>query len=70
MTRISLKLYQHQVSLDCIKKLVGCVEQFNRDKIDADTTFKIQKQILTDEIDDEEFLEFAIEQLDELFLYN
>ncbi len=36
------------------------MEQFNESKIDTDTTFKIQRQILTDEIDDAEFLEFAI----------
>lgn len=54
------KPYLLQISLDCIKTLVGCVEQFNKDKINADTVFK--RQILTDEIDDPEFLEFAIEK--------
>ncbi len=63
------KPYFHQISLDCIKKLVDCVEQFNKDKIDADSTFKIQKQILTDEIEDEEFLEFAIENFSEMMGY-
>ncbi len=43
------------------------MERFNNDEIDADTSSKIEKQILTDEIDDPEFLEFAIENLDELF---
>ncbi len=45
------------------------MERFNNDEIDADTSSKIEKQILTDEIDDPEFLEFAIENLDELFSY-
>jgi hypothetical protein len=44
-------------------------EQFNKSEINADTTFKIQRQVLTDEIDDPELLEFAIENLDELFSY-
>jgi hypothetical protein len=44
-------------------------EQFNKSEINADTTFKIQRQVLTDEIDDPEILEFAIENLDELFSF-
>ena len=39
------------------------MEQFNKGKIDTDSTLKMQKQILIDEIDDPEFLEFAIEYL-------
>jgi hypothetical protein len=31
--------------------------------------FKIEKQILTDEIEDPEFLNFAVENISELFLY-
>ncbi len=55
------KPYFHQISLDCIDKLVKCIAKFNIGEIDADTSLKISKQILVDEIDDEEFLEFAIE---------
>ncbi len=51
-----VKPYHHQLSLDCIKKLVDCVEKFNKGQIDADTTFKMQKQILTGELKDEDFL--------------
>ena len=40
-----------------------------KNKIDCDTAFKIQKQILTDEIDDPEFLEFAIENFSEMMGY-
>jgi hypothetical protein len=55
------KPYHHQVSPDGIKKLVDCVELFNKGEIDTDTTFKMQKQTLTDKIDDPEFFEFTIE---------
>ncbi len=34
-------------------------ERFNKGEIDADTSSKIEKQILEDEFDDEEFLNFA-----------
>ncbi|MEE8597094.1 MAG: hypothetical protein V3T09_04730 [bacterium] len=63
------KPYFHQISLDCIEKLVECIERFNKGEIDADTSSKIEKQILVDEFDDEEFLEFAIENLIELISY-
>jgi hypothetical protein len=48
-------------SLDCIEKLVKCIERFNKGKIDADMSFKITKQILVNEFDDPEFLAFAID---------
>ncbi len=38
-------------------------------EIDADTSSKIEKQILTDEIQDTELLAFAIENISELFGY-
>ncbi len=63
------KPYFHQISLDCIDKLVECIERFNKGEIDADTSFKITRQILVDEFDDEEFLEFAIENYSEMFGY-
>ncbi len=46
-----------------------CIERFNKGKIDADTSLKISKQILVDEFDDPEFLEFAIENYSEMFGY-
>jgi hypothetical protein len=55
------KPYFHQISLNCIEKLVKCIERFNKNEIDADTSSKIEKQILVDEFDDEEFFNFAIE---------
>ncbi len=63
------KPYFLQISLDCIEKLVECIEWFNKGEIDADTSSKIEKLILVDEFDDEEFLEFAIENYSEMFGY-
>ncbi len=40
------KPYFHQISLGCIEKLVNCIERFNKGKIDADTSSKIEKQRL------------------------
>ncbi len=45
--------------MDCLEKLVECIERFNNDEIGADTSYKISKQILTDEIQDTELLNFA-----------
>jgi hypothetical protein len=55
--------------MNCLEKLVECIERFNKGEIDADTSSKIEKQILEDEFDDPEFLEFAIENLIELISY-
>ncbi len=63
------KPYFHQISLDCLKKLVACLERFNKGEIDADTSCKMEKQILTDEIDDPELLNYAVENISELFGY-
>ncbi len=45
------------------------MEKLNKGKIDADTSFKMFEQILTDEIDDPELLNFAVENISELFGY-
>ncbi len=63
------KPYFHQISLDCIEKLVKCIERFNKGEIDADTSSKLEKQILVDEFDVEEFLNFVIENYSEMFGY-
>ncbi len=55
--------------MDCIEKLVKCIERFNKGEIDADTSSKIEKQILEDEFDDPELLNFAVENYSELFGY-
>ena len=59
----------HQISIDCIEKLVEYTESFDIGEIDADTCFKVNKQSLTDEIDDPEFLTFAIRNFSEMFEY-
>ncbi len=45
------------------------MERFNKGEIDADTSCQIEKQILTDEIQDPEFLKFAVYNISELFGY-
>ncbi len=49
--------------------MVKCIERFNKGEIDADTSCQIEKQILVDESDDPEFLNFAVENISELFSY-
>ncbi len=51
------------------KKLVDCLEISNKGEIDADNSCQIEKQILTDEINDPELLNFAVENISELFGY-
>ncbi len=63
------KPYFHQISMDCLEKLVECIGRFNKGEIDADTSCQIEKQILTDEIQDQELLNFAVENISELFGY-
>ncbi len=63
------KPYFHQISMDCLEKLVNCQGKFNKGKIDADTSSKMFEQILTDEIQDTELLNFAVEHISELFGY-
>ena len=51
-----IKPYFHQLALGCIEKM------------DCDTCLVMQ-EIFGDEIEDEEFLNFAIDNFDELFSY-
>ncbi len=60
--------YFHQISQDCIMKLVECIESVDIENMDCDTCIKMQ-EILSDEIEDPEFLEFAIDNLSELASY-
>ncbi len=55
--------------MDCLEKLVDCIGRFNKGEIYADTSCQIEKQRLTDEIQDTEFLNFAVENISELFGY-
>jgi len=59
--RPKIKPYMHQISLDCIEKLIECEGKFNKAEISIGTSFKIAKQILRDEINDPGFLEFAVD---------
>ncbi|MEE9605653.1 MAG: hypothetical protein V3V70_08785 [Candidatus Scalindua sp.] len=43
-----------------IPKNISKLEKLNKGEIDADTSCQIEKQILEDEFDDPEFLEFAM----------
>jgi hypothetical protein len=38
------KPYFHQISMDCLEKLVDCIGRFNNGEIDADTSLS---QVLT-----------------------
>ncbi len=62
-------VYFHQISLVYIGKLIECVGRVDKGEIDADTSCQIEKQILTDEIDDPELLNFAVYNISELFGY-
>ncbi len=55
--------------MNCLEKLVDCIGRFNKGEIDADTSCQIEKQILTDEIQDPDFLNFAVYNISELFGY-
>ncbi len=62
------KPYFHQISLDCIEKLVDCMEGIDIENMDCVTCFKMQ-EMLSGEIDDSEFLNFAIDNFSVLFSY-
>ena len=36
------KPYFHQISMDCLEKLIECIERFNKGEIDADTSSKME----------------------------
>ncbi len=57
---IAHAIHIHRIALDCIEKLVKCIERFNKGEINADTSFKISKQLLVDEFDDEALLLGAV----------
>jgi hypothetical protein len=60
--------YLHQISLGCIEEIAAYIEDNDIEEMDCDTCLILQ-EILIDEIDDEEFLRFAIDNLDELLSY-
>ncbi len=54
--------------MDCLEKLVDCMEGIDIEDMDCVTCFKMQ-EMLSDKIDDPEFLNFAVENISELFGY-
>ncbi|KKK58509.1 hypothetical protein LCGC14_3043740 [marine sediment metagenome] len=60
--------FHHKVMLDYVSRLSVCVESYKSGEIDADTTLKICRKILS-EIDDPEFPFFAVRNFRELFLF-
>jgi hypothetical protein len=63
------RAYFHQISPDCISNLAEVVSALSKGKIDVETAFRKYEQILSDEINDPEFLSFAIGNLNELSSY-
>ncbi len=58
--KAKVKPYFHQISLECIEETAAYIEDNDIEEMDCDTCLVVQ-EILRDEIKDEEFLEFAIE---------
>ncbi len=63
------RAYFHQLSQDCISKLAEVVATLGTGEIDIETAFRMYEQILSDEINDPEFLSFALGNLSELASY-
>ncbi|MHC4268514.1 MAG: hypothetical protein ACYSTS_08620 [Planctomycetota bacterium] len=63
------RAYFHQLSQDCIAKLAEVFTTVRMGKIDIDTAFRMYAKILKDEISDQEFLSFAMENLNKLSSY-
>ena len=63
-----IKPYLHQLSLECIEEIAVFMEGVTTDEMDCDTCLVIQ-EILSDEIEDDEFLEFAIKNFSEMMGY-
>ena len=63
------RAYFHQFSPDCISKLAEIVTALSNAEIDVETAFRRYEKVLIDEINDQEFLAFAIGNLNELSSY-
>ncbi len=61
-----IKPYFHQISLECIEEIAAYMESLDTEEMDCDTYLKMQ-EILSDEIEDEEFFDFAIDNLSEMW---
>ena len=58
-----IKPYFHQLSLECIEEIAVFMEGITTDKMDCDSCLMIQG-ILCDEIEDDELLGFAIDNME------
>ena len=63
-----IKPYFHQLSPECIEEIAVFMEGIDTDEMDCNICLIIQ-EILCDEIEDEVFFEFAIDNLEELLSY-
>ncbi len=63
-----VKPYLHQLSLGCIEEIAAYIEDNDIEEMDCGACLVMQ-EILSDEIEDEEFFDFAIENLEELTSY-
>ncbi len=63
------RAYFHQISPVCISKLAEVVATLSKSEIDIETAFRMYEKILSDEIEDSEFLSFALGNLSELSSY-
>ncbi len=63
------RAYFHQISPDCVSKLAEIVTALSKGKIDVEAAFRMYEKILRDEINDPEFLSFAIGNINELSSY-
>ncbi len=61
-----VKPHFHQISLECIEGIAVFMESIDIEKVDCDTCL-IMQEILSDEIEDEEFFDFAIDNLSEMW---
>ena len=66
--KLKVKPYFPQISSYCIGKSTECMESIDIENMDCDTC-PIVKEILSDEINDSEFLEFAIVNFSEMLEY-
>ncbi len=66
--KTKVKPYFHQISLECIEEITAYIEDNDIEGIDCDSCL-IMQEILSDEIEDEEFFDFAIDNLEELTSY-
>ena len=66
--KAKVKPYLHQLSIGCIQEIAQYIDDYPIEKMDCDTCHVMQ-EILGDEIEDEEFLEFAMDNLEALLSY-